>query len=197
MWWRSYVPPMLRYTGQIFRQAPQRMQCKTSPLFGIAPAGCCVRYPIDYVEILPARPLLPDAAVRRSLVLYVGDGLPRARRSQDRPTAWPDLPSRGITFSMKANGRSYTSCPHTRRDYCIEKVIPRLEDLATLWPVLATSGTGQPINHVQHDDRRTAASGEADGPEEFHVVLLDNDAATCWAMPKSVRSYTAYAAELA
>jgi L-lactate dehydrogenase complex protein LldF len=56
----------------------------------------------------------------------------------------------------------------------IEKVIPRLQDLATLWPVLATAGTGQFLTTYSTliGGPRTAA--ENDGPEEFHVVLLDN-----------------------
>lgn len=56
----------------------------------------------------------------------------------------------------------------------IEKVIPRLQDLAVLWPVLATAGTGQAItsyNTLVGGPRRPE---EPDGPEEFHVVLLDN-----------------------
>ena len=56
----------------------------------------------------------------------------------------------------------------------IEKIIPRFEDLALLWPVLATSGTGQHLtcyNSVIGGPRR---DGEIDGPKEFHVVLLDN-----------------------
>jgi L-lactate dehydrogenase complex protein LldF len=56
----------------------------------------------------------------------------------------------------------------------IEKVIPRLEDLATIWPVLATAGTGQTITCYETLIGGPRASGEIDGPEEFHVVLLDN-----------------------
>jgi L-lactate dehydrogenase complex protein LldF len=56
----------------------------------------------------------------------------------------------------------------------IEKVIPRLEDLAVLWPVLATAGTGQTITCYNSLIGGPRAPGEVDGPEEFHVVLLDN-----------------------
>ena len=56
----------------------------------------------------------------------------------------------------------------------IEKVIPRLGDLAVLWPVLATSGTGQPITCYNTLIGGPRAPHEPDGPEEFHVVLLDN-----------------------
>lgn len=56
----------------------------------------------------------------------------------------------------------------------IEKIIPRMEDLAILLPVLATAGTGQPLtcyNTLVGGPRR---KNELTGPDEFHVVLLDN-----------------------
>jgi L-lactate dehydrogenase complex protein LldF len=56
----------------------------------------------------------------------------------------------------------------------IEKVLPRLEDLALFLPLLATAGAGQAVtgyNTLYSGPRRP---GEADGPEEWHVVLLDN-----------------------
>jgi L-lactate dehydrogenase complex protein LldF len=75
----------------------------------------------------------------------------------------------------EGNGRLCTSVPRIQVALTgIEKVIPRLQDLATLWPTLATAGTGQPItcyNTLLGGPRR---AGEVDGPEEFHVVLVDN-----------------------
>jgi len=75
----------------------------------------------------------------------------------------------------EGNGRLSTSVPRIHVALTgIEKVIPRLQDLATLWPTLATAGTGQPItcyNTLMGGARRP---GEVDGPEEFHVVLVDN-----------------------
>ena len=56
----------------------------------------------------------------------------------------------------------------------IEKIVPRLEDLATLWPVLATAGTGQTITCYNSLIGGPRVPGEIDGPEEFHIVLLDN-----------------------
>ena len=56
----------------------------------------------------------------------------------------------------------------------IEKLIPRLEDLALLWPVLATSGTGQALTAYNSLIGGPRQEGEADGPQEFHVILLDN-----------------------
>jgi L-lactate dehydrogenase complex protein LldF len=75
----------------------------------------------------------------------------------------------------EGNGRLSTSVPRIHVAVTgIEKVIPRLEDLATLWPVLATSGTGQGITTYGTLIGGPRRPGEADGPEEFHVVLVDN-----------------------
>jgi L-lactate dehydrogenase complex protein LldF len=56
----------------------------------------------------------------------------------------------------------------------IEKVLPRLEDLALFLPMLATSGTGQPLTCYNSLYGGPRQPGETDGPEEYHVVLLDN-----------------------
>ena len=56
----------------------------------------------------------------------------------------------------------------------IEKVLPRLEDLALFLPMLATIGTGQALSCYNSFYGGPRQSGEPDGPEEFHVVLLDN-----------------------
>jgi L-lactate dehydrogenase complex protein LldF len=56
----------------------------------------------------------------------------------------------------------------------IEKVIPRLEDLALLLPMLATAGTGQQLTAYNSMIGGPRQSGECDGPEEMHVLLLDN-----------------------
>jgi L-lactate dehydrogenase complex protein LldF len=75
----------------------------------------------------------------------------------------------------EGNGRLCTSIPRIHVVVTgIEKVIPRLEDLATLWPVLATSGTGQGITTYSTLIGGPRQPGEPDGPEEFHVVLVDN-----------------------
>ncbi len=75
----------------------------------------------------------------------------------------------------EGNGRLCTSLPRIHVAMTgIEKVIPRLQDLAVLWPVLATSGTGQPITSYNTLVGGARRPGEVDGPQEFHVVLVDN-----------------------
>ncbi|HSU55289.1 MAG TPA: LutB/LldF family L-lactate oxidation iron-sulfur protein [Candidatus Dormibacteraeota bacterium] len=56
----------------------------------------------------------------------------------------------------------------------IEKVLPRLEDLALFLPMLATAGTGQALTCYNSLYGGPRQSGESDGPDEYHVVLLDN-----------------------
>lgn len=56
----------------------------------------------------------------------------------------------------------------------IEKVIGRLADLAVLWPMLATAGAGQTMTAYNTLYAGPRQPGEPDGPEAWHVVLLDN-----------------------
>jgi L-lactate dehydrogenase complex protein LldF len=56
----------------------------------------------------------------------------------------------------------------------IEKILPRFEDLALFLPMLATIGTGQPLTCYNSFYSGPRQPGESDGPEEYHVVLLDN-----------------------
>ena len=85
----------------------------------------------------------------------------------------------------EGNGRLTTSIPRIHVAIAgIEKIIPRLTDLALLWPVLATAGTGQPITTYSTLIGGPRQAGEVDGPEEFHVVLLDNGRSQIFASPE-------------
>ncbi|HEY4417059.1 MAG TPA: LutB/LldF family L-lactate oxidation iron-sulfur protein [Verrucomicrobiae bacterium] len=56
----------------------------------------------------------------------------------------------------------------------IEKVLPRFEDLALFLPMLATMGAGQPMTCYNTMYSGPRQPSEVDGPEEWHVILLDN-----------------------
>jgi L-lactate dehydrogenase complex protein LldF len=56
----------------------------------------------------------------------------------------------------------------------IEKVVPRMVDLAVMLKLLARSATGQPITIYTNIFGGPRTAGEKDGPEEFHLVLIDN-----------------------
>ncbi len=55
----------------------------------------------------------------------------------------------------------------------IEKVLPTLEDLATVMRLLPRSATGQSISNYFSLLTGPAAQGERDGPEHMYVVLVD------------------------
>jgi L-lactate dehydrogenase complex protein LldF len=56
----------------------------------------------------------------------------------------------------------------------IEKVVPTLEDVSTLLRVLARSATGQDMTVYNTFSTGPRRPGDPDGPEEYHVVILDN-----------------------
>jgi len=66
----------------------------------------------------------------------------------------------------------------------IEKVLPKMSDLALFLPMLATAGTGQPITCYNTAYAGPRQPGEIDGPEEWHVVLLDNHRTALLADPE-------------
>ena len=56
----------------------------------------------------------------------------------------------------------------------IEKVVPRMADLAVMLKLLSRSATGQPITIYTNIFGGPRLPSEKDGPEEFHLVLIDN-----------------------
>jgi L-lactate dehydrogenase complex protein LldF len=56
----------------------------------------------------------------------------------------------------------------------LEKVVPTLEDACTILRVLARSATGQEMAVYNTFATGPRRPGDLDGPEAFHVVLLDN-----------------------
>ena len=56
----------------------------------------------------------------------------------------------------------------------IEKIVPTLDDAAQLLRVLARSATGQDMSVYTTLSTGPRRPGDLDGPEEYHVVILDN-----------------------
>lgn len=56
----------------------------------------------------------------------------------------------------------------------LEKIVPTLNDAATLLRVLARSATGQDMSVYTTLSTGPKRPGDLDGPQEYHVVLLDN-----------------------
>jgi len=81
----------------------------------------------------------------------------------------------------EGNGRMCLTLPRTMITVAgIEKVIPRFQDLEVLLQVLARSATGERMN--PYTSLWTGVT-PGDGPQTFHVVLLDNQRSSILARP--------------
>ncbi len=75
----------------------------------------------------------------------------------------------------EGNGRMTTSMPPVYVAIAgIEKVIPTVEDAFLLWQAAARNATGQEVSVYFSMSSGPRGTGHPDGPEEMHVVLLDN-----------------------
>ncbi|HWA93428.1 MAG TPA: LutB/LldF family L-lactate oxidation iron-sulfur protein [Terracidiphilus sp.] len=77
-----------------------------------------------------------------------------------------------VIVESEGNGRMCLTLPKTLITIAgIEKVIPRFRDLEVMLQVLARSATGERMN--PYNSLWTGVT-PGDGPQRFHVVLLDN-----------------------
>src|SRR5580765_3737149 len=109
-----------------------------------------------------------------------------ARRALRQKYITADIGITGANFAIaetgmisitenEGNARLTAALPKTMITLVgIEKILPRMEDLALFLPMLATAGTGQTLTCYNSMYGGPRQPGEVDGPEEFHVVLLDN-----------------------
>jgi L-lactate dehydrogenase complex protein LldF len=80
----------------------------------------------------------------------------------------------GVIVTNEGNGRMVTTLP--RVHVCmtgIEKVIPTLEDFATLLRLLTRSATGQPISNYVSLFTGPRGALDRDGPEHMVFILVD------------------------
>ena len=135
-----------------------------------------------------------EADVRRIFEELGGDPLPgdrthlaafaRARLREDFHRA--DMGITGVNFAAadtgtltivtnEGNARMVTSQPRVHvAVMTVEKVIARLTDLAVLLPLLSHAAAKQDISVYQTMITGPRRPGEVDGPEELHVVIMDN-----------------------
>ncbi len=109
-----------------------------------------------------------------------------ARRALRKKYLTADVGITGANFAIaetgmvsitenEGNARLTAAVPKTMITLLgIEKVLPKLSDLALFLPMLATAGAGQALTCYNTLYGGPKQSDECDGPEEWHVVLLDN-----------------------
>src|SRR5881409_1844508 len=80
-----------------------------------------------------------------------------------------------VLVTNEGNGRMVTSLPRVHVAVMgVEKVVPSMTDLMVFLAILAKSATGQKLSVYTTFVQGSRRAGELEGPEEFHLVLLDN-----------------------
>jgi L-lactate dehydrogenase complex protein LldF len=80
-----------------------------------------------------------------------------------------------VTVTNEGNARLVTSVPPVHVVVMgIEKLVPRFADLSVFIKLLARSGTGQELTVYTNFITGPRATGELDGAEELHLILMDN-----------------------
>lgn len=134
----------------------------------------------EFKETLPADPEVLTAVARREL-----------RQKFLRA----DMGISGVNFAIadtgtivlitnEGNGRLVTSMPRIHVALMgIEKVIPSMTDLLVFLRLLPRAATGQKISSYVTLVRGPRRPGEVDGPDDFHLVIMDNGRARQLAGP--------------
>lgn len=80
-----------------------------------------------------------------------------------------------VIITNEGNGRLCTSAPRIHIGITgMEKVIPSMQDLSIFLRILPQSATGQRITSYVSMTTGPRRSDDEDGPEEFHLILVDN-----------------------
>ncbi len=80
-----------------------------------------------------------------------------------------------VLVTNEGNGRFVTTTPRIHVALVgIERLVPTLPELGTLLQVLARSATGQPLSSYTSIVTGPRHSVEEDGPEQVHIILVDN-----------------------
>ncbi len=80
-----------------------------------------------------------------------------------------------VLVTNEGNGRMATSLPRVHVAVMgVEKVVPSMSDLVVFLSILAKSATGQKLSVYTTLIQGPRRPGELEGPDEFHLVLIDN-----------------------
>lgn len=110
-----------------------------------------------------------------------------------RKFAEADIGLSGVNFAVaetgtlclvenEGNGRMCTTVPKVHIAVTgIEKVVEKLEHVLPLYSLLTRSATGQSITTYFNMISRPRQEGEKDGPDEVHLILIDNGRSQAYA----------------
>jgi len=90
-----------------------------------------------------------------------------------------------VLVTNEGNGRMCTSIPRVHVAVMgMEKIVPSMQDLGMMLRILIRSATGQRISSYITMVNGPRRDEEEDGPEEFHLVIVDNGRMRLLADPK-------------
>ena len=90
-----------------------------------------------------------------------------------------------VLVTNEGNGRMCTSMPRTHVAIVgMEKIVPSMEDLGLFLRLLIRSATGQWLSSYITTVTGPRRADEEDGPEEFHLVIVDNGRSRLLADPE-------------
>jgi len=130
----------------------------------------------------------------------VGQLTSTARHTLRERFASADVGISGVNFGIAETGtivivenegniRMTTSLPRTHIAVMgIEKLLPRFADLDVFLKLLPRSGTGQALSTYQSFITGTKRNADDEGPDELHIILLDNGRSRMLAHPVTRQS---------
>jgi L-lactate dehydrogenase complex protein LldF len=160
------------YIVQLRREPPTHI---IAPAFHLSKEQVADTFRASHTELDPARSLVERAAL-----------VAEARRILRAEFESADAGITGANFLSAAEGAAVLVTNEGNGDLTrllprthivltgIEKVVAGLGDVAVLLRLLTRSATGQDISSYVTIMSGPRAAEETDGPENFHVVLLDN-----------------------
>jgi L-lactate dehydrogenase complex protein LldF len=97
-----------------------------------------------------------------------------------------DMGVSGVNFAVAETGSIVVCCNEGNARMCVsrprihvalmgmEKLIPAMDDLPVFLKLLARSASGQSLTQYSSIVSGSRRAGELDGPEEFHLIIMDN-----------------------
>ena len=80
-----------------------------------------------------------------------------------------------VLFSNEGNARMCSTVPRTQITLMgMERIIPSWEDLEVMATILPRAATGQKLTVYMSAINGPKRAADGDGPDEFHVIILDN-----------------------
>ncbi|HTT83358.1 MAG TPA: LutB/LldF family L-lactate oxidation iron-sulfur protein [Rhizomicrobium sp.] len=160
------------YIVQLRREPPSHI---IAPAFHLSKEQVADTFRTSHSQLDPARPLVE----RSTLVTEARRVLRSEFESADAGITGANFLSAAegaaVLVTNEGNGDMTRLLPRTHIVLTgIEKIVADLTDVAILLRLLTRSATGQDISSYVTIMSGPRAADETDGPENFHVVLLDN-----------------------